>query len=250
MLNGSGLLYLTARVIAAAGNFIAVAIFSRMAGPAEYGHYVLIFAWALIVYGFGAQWMRFASFGVYHLDRVREYVRLAGSAARRRPGDRRAGARRTGNFRLVRTELSRRRVCAGLRHDGLRSGVRSLAHAARRARRGAVDDAARFADRRVRHLQSVERRWSNRARACYRDRQRGCCSAGARELFRRPPVARLARGVAAHHQIRLAAAIVFRRHRGRPDDRPPPARPLSRRRHAWSLRHGRRRDAAELHRVG
>jgi hypothetical protein len=79
MLNGSGLLYLTARVIAAAGNFIAVAIFSRMAGPAEYGHYVLIFAWSLIVYGFGAQWMRFAYFGVYHLDRVREYV---GSLAR------------------------------------------------------------------------------------------------------------------------------------------------------------------------
>ncbi len=50
-----------------------------MAGPAEYGHYVLIFAWSLIVYGFGAQWMRFAYFGVYHLDRVREYV---GSLAR------------------------------------------------------------------------------------------------------------------------------------------------------------------------
>jgi O-antigen/teichoic acid export membrane protein len=79
MLNGSGLLYLTARVISAAGNFIAVAIFSRMAGPAEYGHYLLIFAWALIVYGFGAQCMRFAYFGVYHLDRVREYV---GSLAR------------------------------------------------------------------------------------------------------------------------------------------------------------------------
>jgi O-antigen/teichoic acid export membrane protein len=74
MLNGSGLLYLTARVISAAGNFIAVAIFSHMAGPAEYGHYLLIFAWSLIVYGFGAQWMRFAYFGVYHLDRVREYV--------------------------------------------------------------------------------------------------------------------------------------------------------------------------------
>jgi len=78
-LNGSGLLYLTARVISAAGNFLAVAIFSRMAGPAEYGHYVLIFAWALIVYGFGAQWMRFAYFGVYHRDRAREYV---GSLAR------------------------------------------------------------------------------------------------------------------------------------------------------------------------
>jgi O-antigen/teichoic acid export membrane protein len=79
MLNSSGLLYLSARAISAAGNFLAVAIFSRLAGPDEYGHYVLIFAWSLIVYGFGAQWMRFAYFGVYHLDRFSEYV---GSLAR------------------------------------------------------------------------------------------------------------------------------------------------------------------------
>ena len=74
MLNTSGLLYLSARALAAAGNLLAVAIFSRMAGPAEYGHYVLIFAWSLIVYGFGAQWMRFAYFGVYHHERFGEYV--------------------------------------------------------------------------------------------------------------------------------------------------------------------------------
>ncbi len=74
MLNTSGLLYLSARALAAAGNLLAVAIFSRMAGPTEYGHYVLIFAWSLIVYGFGAQWMRFAYFGVYHHERFGEYV--------------------------------------------------------------------------------------------------------------------------------------------------------------------------------
>ncbi len=74
MLNTSGLLYLSARAMSAAGNLLAVAIFSRMAGPSEYGHYVLIFAWSLIVYGFGAQWMRFAYFGVYHPDRFGEYV--------------------------------------------------------------------------------------------------------------------------------------------------------------------------------
>jgi O-antigen/teichoic acid export membrane protein len=74
MLNTSGLLYLSARAMSAAGNLLAVAIFSRMAGPAEYGHYVFIFAWALIVYGFGAQWIRFAYFGVYHLERFGEYV--------------------------------------------------------------------------------------------------------------------------------------------------------------------------------
>jgi len=74
MLNTSGLLYLSARAVSAAGNLLAVAIFSRMAGPAEYGHYVLIFAWSLIVYGFGAQWMRFAYFGVYHHERFGEYI--------------------------------------------------------------------------------------------------------------------------------------------------------------------------------
>ena len=74
MLNTTGLLYLSARATSAAGNLLAVAVFSRMAGPAEYGHYVFIFAWSLIVYGFGAQWMRFAYFGVYHLERFGEYI--------------------------------------------------------------------------------------------------------------------------------------------------------------------------------
>jgi hypothetical protein len=69
MLNTSGLLYLSGRAISAAGNLLAVVIFSRLAGPAEYGHYVLIF-----VYGFGAQWMRFAYFGVYKSERFGEYV--------------------------------------------------------------------------------------------------------------------------------------------------------------------------------
>ena len=53
---------------------LAVAIFSRLAGPEEYGHYILIFAWSLIVYGFGTQWMRFAYFGVYQTERFGEYV--------------------------------------------------------------------------------------------------------------------------------------------------------------------------------
>ena len=79
MLNTSGLLYLSARIISAAGNLLAVAVFSRLAGPAEYGHYVLIFAWSLIVYGFGAQWICFAYFGVYQPERFGEYI---GSLAR------------------------------------------------------------------------------------------------------------------------------------------------------------------------
>ena len=74
MLNPSGLPYLGARALSAAGNLFAVAVFSRLAGPEEYGHYILIFAWSLIVYGFGAQWMRFAFFGVYQTERFGEYV--------------------------------------------------------------------------------------------------------------------------------------------------------------------------------
>lgn len=79
MLNVTGILYLGSRVIAAAGNLLAVMIFTRLAGPAEYGHYLLIFAWALIVYGFGTQWMRYAYFGVFHSQRFNEYI---GSLAR------------------------------------------------------------------------------------------------------------------------------------------------------------------------
>src|ERR1700691_4705566 len=78
MLNIAGLLYLGSRAASAAGNLLAVMIFTRLAGPAEYGHYVLIFAWSLIVYGFGAQWMRFAFFGVYHPQRFGEYVTSLG----------------------------------------------------------------------------------------------------------------------------------------------------------------------------
>jgi O-antigen/teichoic acid export membrane protein len=74
MINTSAILYLGSRATAAAGNLMAVAIFTRIAGPAEYGHYVLIFAWSMIVYGFGTQWMRFAYFGVYQTLNVDEYV--------------------------------------------------------------------------------------------------------------------------------------------------------------------------------
>jgi O-antigen/teichoic acid export membrane protein len=79
MFNVAGILYLGSRVAAAAGNLLAVMIFTRLAGAAEYGHYLLIFAWSLIAYGFGAQWMRYAYFGVFHPERFDEYV---GSLAR------------------------------------------------------------------------------------------------------------------------------------------------------------------------
>lgn len=78
MLNIAGLLYLGSRAASAAGNLLAVMIFTRLAGPEEYGHYLLIFAWSFIAYGFGAQWMRYAFFGVYHPQRFGEYVTSLG----------------------------------------------------------------------------------------------------------------------------------------------------------------------------
>lgn len=66
-------LYLGSRGISAAGNLAAVAIFTRIVGTAEYGHYILIYTWAMVVYGFSTQWTRFAYFGTYQSN-VDEYV--------------------------------------------------------------------------------------------------------------------------------------------------------------------------------
>ena len=67
------ILYLGSRGISAAGNLIAVAIFTRIAGTAEYGHYILIYAWSMVVYGFSTQWTRFAYFGTYQQN-ADEYI--------------------------------------------------------------------------------------------------------------------------------------------------------------------------------
>lgn len=72
--NGDILLYLGSRIISAAGAFAAVAIFTRIAGAVEYGHYLLIFAWAMIVFAFSTQWIIAAYFGVYDSKRLREFV--------------------------------------------------------------------------------------------------------------------------------------------------------------------------------
>jgi O-antigen/teichoic acid export membrane protein len=79
MLNVSVGWYFSSRAIAAAGNLLAVAIFTRIAGPAEYGEYLIIFAWSLIVFGFGTQWMAMAYFGVYQTRRLDEYVASLGA---------------------------------------------------------------------------------------------------------------------------------------------------------------------------
>lgn len=74
------ILYFGSRAIAAAGNLFSVALFARMVGPSEYGAYILMFAWAIVVYGFAAQWMKFAYFGVFRVANegaiIASYARL------------------------------------------------------------------------------------------------------------------------------------------------------------------------------
>ena len=74
MFNTHVVLYLSSRIVSAAGTFFAVAVFTRLAGSVEYGHYLLIFAWATIVYGFATQWMIVAYFGVFTAKNMNEYV--------------------------------------------------------------------------------------------------------------------------------------------------------------------------------
>ena len=48
MLGWHAFIYVSSRAFAAVLNFASVAIFARLAGPADYGEYLLIFAWAFI----------------------------------------------------------------------------------------------------------------------------------------------------------------------------------------------------------
>ena len=65
MMTEHALLYLGARIFAAAANLAAVAIFTRLAASDVYGGYLLIFSWAFVIYGFLGQWLGAAFFGVY-----------------------------------------------------------------------------------------------------------------------------------------------------------------------------------------
>jgi O-antigen/teichoic acid export membrane protein len=82
MLGWHAFLYVASRIIAAALNFASVAIFARLAGPADYGAYLLTFAWAYIVYGFSVQWLRYAFFAAYHTStadtQIATFTRTAG----------------------------------------------------------------------------------------------------------------------------------------------------------------------------
>ena len=68
------LLYFGSRAIAALGNLVSVAVFARLVGPAEYGAYILMFAWTIVVYGFAAQWMKFTYFGVFRAASESEVI--------------------------------------------------------------------------------------------------------------------------------------------------------------------------------
>ena len=65
MIARHGLVYFTSRVVAAAGNFAAIVIFTHMAGPTVYGRYTTSMAIAVIASSFAIQWCRYAYFEVY-----------------------------------------------------------------------------------------------------------------------------------------------------------------------------------------
>lgn len=66
-------LYLGSRAFAAVGNFVALAIFTRLAGPEIYGDYVVMVAAALVISGVSAQWLRYSFFSLYRSDEDRDF---------------------------------------------------------------------------------------------------------------------------------------------------------------------------------
>ncbi len=219
-----------------------------MAGPAEYGHYVLIFAWSLIVYGFGAQWMRFAYFGVYQTDRFGEYI---ASLARL------LGAGITvvaivlvalGLFGLFEPSFLVAvfaLVCGITVYEAAFEVARtllnvrgaSLAMILRTVLMVGFGTVSLYLGGGARGLAIAHRRCPPHRRG-----------AGACDFRQNPAIAFFPRRLVAHRQLRLAAVAVVRGHRARPEHRPAFARPLSRPRHARPLWRRRRRAAAELHR--
>ncbi|MDB5535653.1 MAG: Membrane protein involved in the export of O-antigen and teichoic acid, partial [Devosia sp.] len=69
-------LYLVSRVAAAVLNLVSVALFTRLAPPDVFGHYLVGFATGFIVFGTAFQWLLHAHFGVYTPARA---ARLAGA---------------------------------------------------------------------------------------------------------------------------------------------------------------------------
>jgi O-antigen/teichoic acid export membrane protein len=67
-------LYLGSRGVAAALNLVSVAVFARLAGPEIYGHYLLVAAWAMIVFGFSAQWACAAFFATYSEHHAENHI--------------------------------------------------------------------------------------------------------------------------------------------------------------------------------
>ena len=60
--------YVGSKALAAVLNLASVALFTRLAGPAGYGEYLIAFAWAYIVYGWSTQWLSLSFFAHYEPD--------------------------------------------------------------------------------------------------------------------------------------------------------------------------------------
>src|SRR5688572_30318615 len=74
MINRHIAYYLSSKLIAAIINVGTLAVFLRIGGTDTYGAYVVVLAWAYLIYGFTLQWLRFSFFACYQKDTERALV--------------------------------------------------------------------------------------------------------------------------------------------------------------------------------
>jgi O-antigen/teichoic acid export membrane protein len=66
--------FMIAKVSSAFLGLLSVSVFTRLAGPAQYGEYLIFFAYANIIYNLGFAWLRYSFFASYQVEREREQI--------------------------------------------------------------------------------------------------------------------------------------------------------------------------------
>ncbi|MCJ2011332.1 lipopolysaccharide biosynthesis protein [Methylobacterium sp. J-076] len=74
MIARHSLIYVGSRGVAAALNMASVAVFTRLAPAQEYGTYLYLMSWALVLYGATCQWPKFAFFALYEEARAQAQI--------------------------------------------------------------------------------------------------------------------------------------------------------------------------------
>ena len=67
--------FMVAKVASAFLGLLSVSVFTRLAGPAQYGEYLIFFAYANIIYNLGFAWLRYSFFAAsYQVEQEREQI--------------------------------------------------------------------------------------------------------------------------------------------------------------------------------